>query len=155
VKYILIIFVFFFNACSIKEYKNTQTKIIIIKSPKLKFGDVGYIRNTDKSIELELFVAGNVIEKITINHLICVTKGCMDKSTFNQEYLNSSYPTDILQNILLANEIYSGKNKQKTNNGFKQNIKNKEVDIIYKVSKNLTYFKDKKNKIIFKIKDTK
>ena len=154
-KYILIIFVFFFNACSIKEYKNTQTKIIIIKSPKLKFGDVGYIRNTDKSIELELFVAGNVIEKITINHLICVTKGCMDKSTFNQEYLNSSYPTNILQNILLANEIYSGKNKQKTNNGFKQNIKNKEVDIIYKVSKNLTYFKDKKNKIIFKIKDTK
>ena len=68
-KYILISFILLFSACSTKNYEVTQTKIIIIKSPKLKFADVGYIRNSDKSIEMELFVAGQAIEKITINHL--------------------------------------------------------------------------------------
>ena len=70
-KYILIAFALLFTACSTKNYEITQTKIIIIKSPKLKFADLGYIRNSDQSIELELFTAGKAIEKITVNHLIC------------------------------------------------------------------------------------
>ena len=154
-KYLLVIVVLFFTACSVKNYENTQTKIIIIKSPKIKFADIGYIRNTQNSIELELFIAGNPVEKIAINHLICVSEGCMTKSSFNKEYLTFSYPDDILQNILLGYEIYEGKDKKKTDDGFEQNIKSKNVDIKYKVDSNTIFFKDKKNKIIFKIKDTK
>jgi hypothetical protein len=154
-KYLLIVFVLFFTACSIKNYEITQTKIIIIKSPKIKFADVGYLRNSEKSIELELFVAGKAIEKITINHLICVSEGCMTKSNFNKDYLHESYPSWILQNILLGNAIYDGKNKLQTQDGFEQKIENENVDITYRMSSDVIYFKDKKNKIIFKIKDTK
>ena len=155
-KYLLLTFILFFSACSIKNYETTKTKIVIIKSPKLKFSDVGYIRNSNDAIELELFSAGVAIEKITINHLVCVNSGgCMSKSGFNEDYLSASYPSDILQNILLAKPIYDAKGMQKTDVGFEQYIKDKTVDIKYKVTKNVTFFKDRKNHIIIKIKDIK
>ncbi len=154
-KYILLIFILLFSACSITNYEHTQTKIIIIKSPKIKFADIGYIRNSDKAIELELFLAGQAIEKISINHLICTSEGCMSKSGFNEEYLNAAYPDEIMQNILLGTEIYDGLNKIKTEDGFEQSIKREKVNIIYRVSTNQIFFKDRKNSIIFKIKDTK
>jgi len=152
-RYLPLVLVLFFSACSVKDYEQTQTKIIIIKSPKIKFADIGYIRNSDKSIELELFMAGKVIEKITIKHLICTSEGCMSKSGFNGDYLNSNYPDNILQNILLGLEIYNGENRVKTDDGFKQEIDTRHVGITYKVTSHAILFKDRKNKIIFKIKD--
>lgn len=152
-KYILLIFALFFSACSIKNYEHTQTKIITIKSPKIKFSDVGYLRNSDKSIELELFMAGKSIEKITVNHLICTSEGCMSKSGFNKDYLNTAYPDDIMQNMLLSHVIYDGKNLTKTTDGFEQHIRDEDVDIVYRVNSHALYFKDRKNGIIFNIKD--
>jgi hypothetical protein len=154
-KYILLIFTLFFSACSIKNYEQSSPKIIMIKSPQIKFSDLGYIRNSGDAIELELFVAGKVVEKISINHLICVSDGCMSKSGFNKDYLHPSYPENTLQNILLGKEIYDGENKLITKDGFEQTIENENVKIIYKVNSKESYFKDSKNKIIFKIKDTK
>jgi hypothetical protein len=153
-KYLPLIFILFFAACSTKNYEITQTKIVIIKSPKLKFADVGYLRNSQKSIELEIFIAGTAVEKIAINHVICVTAGCMSKRSFNEEYLHASYPEDILQNVLLGKAIYEGQNKVKTDDGFEQNIQNSDVDISYKVSANAISFKDRKNAILLKLKDT-
>ena len=154
-KYLFLIFTLLFSACSIKTYEHTQAKVFIIKSPKIKFSDLGYIRNTDTALELELFMAGNPVEKITINHLICTSEGCMSKGGFNEDYLHSSYPDEILQNILLGKEIYNGKNKTKTADGFTQKIRNLHVDISYTVNLHVVFFKDRKNRIIFKIKDTK
>ena len=145
----------FFSGCSFKNYKHEESKIIIIKTPKLKFSDLGYIRHNGNDVEMELFMAGVSVQKININHLICVEEGCMLKSDFNKDYLNATYPSNILQNILLSHEIYSGENREKTSSGFKQIIQNNDVDILYRVSTNSTFFKDKKNRIIFKIKDIK
>ena len=152
-KYIFLVIAFLFSACSVKDYEQTQTKIIIIKSPKIKFADVGYIRNSDKTVELELFIAGKSIEKFTINHLICTSEGCMSKRGFNEEYLNRAYPDELLQNILLSHTIYDGKNFTKTEGGFVQHVKDEKVDIIYRVDLHVTYFKDRNNGIILKIKD--
>ncbi len=154
-KYSLVALALFFTACSIKNYEQTSSKIIIIKSPKIKFADLGYIRNTDKALELELFLAGRAIKKIQINHLVCVDEGCMSKGSFNDEYLNSSYPDDLLQNILLGLEIYDGKNRVKTDDGFEQRIISKDVEITYSVTSSIIAFKDKKNSIIIKIKNIK
>ncbi|MCW8838328.1 MAG: hypothetical protein OQK11_06470 [Thiovulaceae bacterium] len=155
-KYFLVALVLFFSACSIKEYSHTQSKIIIIKSPKIKFADVGYLRNLNDAIELELFMAGKSIKKITINHLVCVDEeGCMSKSGFNEEYLHPSYPTELLQNILLAKPIYNSKNFLKTESGFVQKIQNEDVNIKYEVNLKTIFFKDKKNNIILKFKETK
>ncbi|ABB45110.1 lipoprotein, putative [Sulfurimonas denitrificans DSM 1251] len=152
-KHILLIFTLFFTACSIKNYEHTQTKIITIKSPKIKFSDAGYLRNSGKTIELELFIAGKSIEKIVINHMVCTSEGCMSKSGFNKDYLHSSYPDDTMQNMLLSRMIYDGANLSKNSDGFEQSIKNDDVDIIYRVDSHGVFFKDRANGIIFKIKD--
>ena len=151
--YILLTIILLFSACSVKNYEHTQSKLIIIKSPKIKFADLGYIRNSGKAVELELFVAGKVIEKISVNHLICVSDGCMSKSRFNRDYLNTAYPETLFQNVLLGYKIYAGKNAVKMQDGFEQNIEDENVNITYRVSSNTIFFKDRKNKIIFKIKD--
>ena len=154
-KYLSLIFILIFSACSTKNYEHTQTKVIIIKSPLIKFADVGYIRNSGDEIALELFTAGQRVQEITINHLICVSDGCMSKSGFNKEYLHKEYPDDILQNILLAHPIFEGKAMLKTADGFEQKIKSENINITYRVTSDVTFFKDRKNKIILKIKDIK
>ena len=152
-KYLALVFILFFSACSIKEYEYTKSKLIIIKSPQIKFADLGYIRNTAETIEVELFMAGKSIKKIEINHLVCVDEGCMSKSGFNEDYMHPSYPDDLLQNILLGMPIYDKLNLEKTEDGFAQKIKNENVYIKYKVDNKQIFFKDLRNKIIFKIKE--
>ena len=152
-KYLALVFILFFSACSIKEYEYTKSKLIIIKSPQIKFADLGYIRNTAETIEVELFMAGKSIKKIEINHLVCVDEGCMSKSGFNEDYMHPSYPDDLLQNILLGMPIYDKLNLEKTEDGFAQKIKNENVHIKYKVDNKQIFFKDLRNKIILKIKE--
>ena len=152
-KYLLLCLIIFFNACSIKNYEHSDTKIVTIKSPKIKFSDIGYVRHSGDAIELELFIAGHVFQKIHINRMICVEEGCMSKHSFNSQYLNASYPDDILQNVILGDLIYDGKNRVKTADGFTQLIHNKDVDIKYRVNSQESFFKDRKNHIIIKIKD--
>jgi len=153
-KYLLPLLVIFFTGCSIKNYEHSEAKIVTIKSPKIKFSDIGYVRHTDDAIELELFVAGHVFQKIHINRMICVKDGCMGKGSFNKEYLNTAYPDDILQNVILGRAIYAKKNLMKSSDGFVQKIKDKNVDIKYKVTAHESFFKDRKNHIIIKIRDT-
>ncbi len=154
-KYLLLCLITLFSACSIKNYEHSDTKIVTIKSPKIKFSDIGYVRHTDDAIELELFIAGHVFQKIHINKMICVKEGCMSKRSFNSQYLNAAYPDDILQNIILGDAIYGGEKKVKLDNGFIQLIHNKDVDIKYRVNSKESFFKDRKNHIIIKIKDIK
>jgi len=153
-KYFLVVAILFFASCSIKNYEHTTTKIVTIKTKKFRFSDIGYLRHSDDALQLELFMAGQVVKRIEINHLVCVSdEGCIDKKTFNTEYLSSNYPEAILQNILLGKEIFGGKNLKKTSFGFIQNILTQDVDIHYSVSQKEIYFKDRKNHILFKIKD--
>jgi hypothetical protein len=152
-KYILIAFVLFFSACSIKSYERTQSKIITIKTKSLKFSDIGYIRNSRDSLELELFEAGNSAFKVSIDNYICTNDGCMSKSSFNEEYLSEDYPPDILQNIILGKPIYDANNLSRNDAGFEQNILTQEVNIHYQVDANQIYFKDSKNNILIKIKE--
>ena len=152
-KYFLVVVVMLFSACSIKNYEHTSTKIVTIKSPKIKFSDIGYIRHTKDAIELELFVAGHVFKRIHINRLICLDEGCMSKSSFNAEYLSAAYPSSLLQNIILGKKIYDGQNSLKQEDGFIQRIKNSDVNIKYIVNSKEIYFKDRQNHILIKIKE--
>lgn len=152
-KYLSLVLILLLSACSFKNYEQTQTKIITMKTKLLKFSDLGYVRNDGNAVELELFVAGKTLFKASINHLVCTQNGCTSKAAFNAEYLNAAYPDLLLQNILLSLPIYSAKNLVRTPNGFEQKIVDGDVDIIYKVSQSETYFKDKQNNILFKIKE--
>jgi len=102
---------------------------------------------------MELFVAGKNVQNIEINYLICVDEGCMSKKAFNKRFLSEAYPEEILKNIILGYKIFHAQNLLKTAQGFEQKIENNRVNITYRVSQQEIYFKDKKNHILFKIKD--
>lgn len=151
-KFVFVFFVLLLSGCSIKNYVSNQSKLIVIKSPKIKFADLGYVRNTDDKIQVQMFIAGKMVQQIEINHLVCVNEWCYTKNKFNEEYLHYSYPENLLQNVILGKSIYNAENKLATQEGFEQFIESNDVQISYKVSKNQIFFKDKKNKIFFKIK---
>lgn len=153
-RYLLITLLLFFTACSTKSYEQTKTKLLTIKTKQFRFSDIAYLRHTNSDLELELFIAGQVFKKITINHLVCVSdEGCMSKEHFNEEFLDVNYPKNLLQNVLLGKPLFFGENLQKTDNGFKQHISSDSYDIDYRVKGKEIYFKDRQNHIIIKLKE--
>ena len=143
--------IFLLSGCSVKNYEMNESKIIVIKSPQIKYGDLGYIRGHGNSLKIELYEMGNVVKSIEINNFICVDDGCMLKNVFNKKYLNSNYPSDILENVILGHPIYDGKNLKKMYDGFGQKIKDEDVNIVYEVTHQSIRFKDSKNGILLKI----
>lgn len=134
-----------------KNYEMNVSKLIVIKSPQIKYADLGYIRGHGNSIKVELYAMGNVVKSIEINRFICVDDGCMLKTAFNEKYLSGSYPSDILENVILGHAIYDGKNLRKLYDGYIQNIKDENVDISYEVTSKQIRFRDSKNGILLKI----
>jgi len=150
------LFILLFGGCMAKPYVQTDAATIILKSPKLKFADTGYVRSNAELVALELFSAGQAVAKIEVEKLICIEgEGCMRKSSFNAEYLSQKYPDTLLENILRSRPIYEGKNLVRDDEGFEQRIVNDEVDIRYTVSPGTIYFKDRKNSVLIKIKKQK
>lgn len=143
------------TGCAPKQYTINESRLIIIKSPKLKYADLGYIRRTSEEVRVDLFVAGQAVESIEVDGLVCVNEGCMMKSSFNEEYLHPSYPDDLLKNVLLARPIFEKASMEETAEGFIQNLKSPEYNIIYKVLNGNIYFKDKKNRLLIKISKVK
>lgn len=154
-KYLSLLLILLLSACSLKNYTQTQTKIITMKTKALKFSDLAYIRSSGDAIEIELFTVGESVFKASIEYLICTQDGCMSKSAFNERYLSSAYPDSLLQNILLGRPIYGAKNSEAIEGGFEQKIVSEDVDISYRVTPREIYFRDIKNKILFKIKESK
>ncbi|QOP41981.1 hypothetical protein [Sulfurimonas marina] len=154
-KYLLIFLVLFFSACSVKQLEKSS-KMVVFKTKNIRFSDLGYIGEGKESVEIDLYVVGKAFKKISIDGMICIEgEGCMRKSSFNEEYLSSSYPDDLLKNVFLGKPIFEQKNLLRTDIGFVQIIQSNGVDIVYKVELNEIYFKDRKNKILIRIKDVK
>lgn len=142
------------GGCSTKHYSISEPKIITFKTPKLKFSDTGYIRHEGEAVEAELFTAGVAVEKISIDEKVCVSAGCLSEEEFVREYLSPEYPKDTLRRILLGELIFDGINTSEQCGGARtQYIRNEKSDIVYRLKKNETYFKDRANGIIIKISD--
>ncbi len=144
------------SGCGARPFVQTDVATIVLKTPKLRFADTGYIRQNAELVALELFSAGQAVGKFEIGTLVCVDgEGCMRKSSFNAEYLSADYPDTLMEDILRSNPIYKGKNLVKNRQGFEQNISKDGVDIRYKVTDRQIYFKDRKNSVLIKIKKEK
>ena len=141
------------SGCGAKPFVKSESARIILKTPKIKFADMGYVRSNEDVIALELFTAGQPVGKFEIENMVCVEgEGCLRKSSFNEEYLNVNYPDTLMEDILRGVPIYGALNLSKSEHGFKQNILDEYVDIKYKVSEKQIYFKDRQNGILIKIK---
>lgn len=145
---------FWMGGCATKHYTISEPKLITIKSPKLKFSDMGYIRYSDDAVEVELFTAGVAVEKISIDHDVCVSAGCMSEEAFNRDYLYAGYPRDTMRRILQGKDIFEGVGKGESPTGLsQQSIKNEKMDILYRHSVKEVYFKDRMNGLMIKIGD--
>lgn len=147
--------VLFLSGCAGKHYTQSEPKLITIKSPKLKFSDMGYLRRDGDAVEVELFAAGVAVEKISIDKEVCVTAGCMSEKNFVKEYLYELYPADTMRRVLLGQDVFEGKGKEELCNGaLYQFIRDEEMDIIYRRKPSEIYFKDRLNGLMIKILDT-
>jgi len=143
----------FLSGCGARPFVHEDAATIIMKTPKIKFADTGYIRSNKDIVALELFSAGMAVGKFEIENLVCVdSEGCMRKSSFNAEYLSAYYPDTLMENILRSKPIYNGANLLQSEHGFEQHIMDEYVDIKYKVTERQIYFKDRSNRILIKIK---
>ena len=89
---------------------------------------------------MELFVAGQLVQSIEIDSLVCVDEGCLSNSAFNAEYLDPSYPDDLLLDVLLARPIFEKASMQITDEGFIQKLKSTQYNITYKIENGNIYF---------------
>ena len=157
-KIVLTITLLLISGCSSKNIvkeKNQESAFIILKTPKIKYADMGFIYRADSFIKVEIYEMGQAIMSLTINGMnICLsTLKCMEKRDFNKEMLVASYPDTLLENIFRGKPIFGGKNLKKDNNGFTQNIEERgEYSIKYRVNGENKIFRDTKNHIKIEVR---
>jgi len=139
------------GGCAPKSYTLNESRFFIIKSPKLKFADLGYIRSNEDEVRADLFVVGKLVQSIEVSTLVCVNEGCLSKSAFNEEYLSPAYPDELILNVLLGRPIFNKASFQRTDTGFKQALTSADYNIAYKVDNGDIYFKDTQNRLMIKI----
>jgi hypothetical protein len=142
-----------FGGCTVREYTASEPKLFTLKTKQLRFNDVGFIRRTGNAVQVELFSAGQAVERFEIDYNVCVIKGCLSKSAFNAEYLVESYPDNLMRNVLLGRPIFDGRGRVATPGGFEQYLEGTAYDIAYRVEPKQIYFKDRANRILIKIRD--
>ncbi len=152
--YLLLIFLLFFTACSIKKQTLTSDScLIVFKTKKFAFADSGFLKKGKDFTNLQVFSAGNVILNLKITkNSICDGNLCLSKKEFTKRYLSKNYPENILEDILNARVIFEGKGLKKRDTGFEQMVDGgSKFAIIYRTDFGKIYFKDILNKILIKI----
>ncbi|EDO9224901.1 hypothetical protein GQ884_06800, partial [Campylobacter coli] len=65
----------------------------------------------------------------------------------NQKFFKNAYYEDILKDILEAKPLWNGKNMQKTQCGFNQNLNSANYEIFYEICDNKISFVDRISRI--------
>jgi hypothetical protein len=149
---------FVMNGCTQLSPKKQESAFIVIKTPKMKYADMGFIAHDSLNVKVEIYAAGQPLVAWEINAFnICMsTFKCMEKKDFNQEFLMASYPDTLLENIFRGEVIFKKRGYKKIKNGFEQSINDKNhYAIRYKVVDGERIFRDKLNKILIKVREQK
>ncbi len=144
-----------FSACTAQP-KKEESAFIVLKTPTIKYADMGFIRTSSSKVEVEMYAAGQPLVSIEINGMnVCMsTFECMDKHDFNKKVLHASYPDMLLENVFKAKPIFNSENLEKTEDGFTQKIQKKGLyDITYTVVSGERKFRDTINKILIKVRE--
>lgn len=105
---LFLILVLFLGGCALKQPVQSESAIILIKTPNMKFYDKGFIRHYANHIQVEIFSAGQAVLQLKIyEDRICKdTFKCQTLREFNKIYLNTSYKNNFLQ------ELFTNPNKE-------------------------------------------
>lgn len=120
--YSLLFILFIFTGCASKQLYRSDSALILIKTPKLKFYDKGFIKEYSDRLNVQIFSAGvNVLDMNIYETQVCIsTFECLDLDSFNKEYLSKNYNKEFLK------ELFSKKEKK-------------------------TLFRDRENRVLIKI----
>lgn len=151
----LLLILLFLWGCSKPEYKNQKSALIVIKSQVLRYADMGFIYAGTNESKVEIYASGQALLSLTIHpNSICMdTLKCLSPQSFNAKFLSAHYPKEFLANIFAFKPIFGGENMIKKPQGFEQRIKNKNVDIEYRVLGKKLFFRDHSNSVSIKIKE--
>lgn len=156
----LLFLIFSFSGCALKDIKEQKSKFIVMKTPEIKFADMGFISISDDKLNIQIYSSGEAVLSLNIyKDKICSGLfQCMDKKSFNKKIFHQRYPDDTLENIFLAKPIFNGKNLKKTKDGFTQDILFSGTYIIYSqisytVSNDDIIFHDKTSNILIKVQN--
>jgi len=140
------------SGCTHVEPTKQESAFIVMKTPKMKYADMGFISNSSSKVKVEIYAAGQPLVSWEINALnICMsTFKCMEKKDFNEQFLVASYPDTLLENIFRAKPIFNKQGYKKVEGGFKQTIEN---GISYSVVSGERKFRDTINKILIKVRE--
>ncbi len=156
----LLVVIIFISGCALKQPVEQNSKFIVIKTPEIKFADMGFVSTFDNKLNIQIYSSGEAVLSIDIyKDKICTsTFKCMDKKSFNKKIFHQNYPIDTLENIFLAKPIFNGENIKKTENGFTQDILFSGTyitysQISYTVSNDDIIFNDKTSNILIKVQN--
>ena len=145
-----------FSACT-PIPKKQESAFIVIKTPTMKYADMGFITSSVNTLEVEIYAAGQPLMDFEINGLnVCMSAfKCMDKKSFNEKVLSATYPDELLENIFRAKPIFNSENLEQDKEGvFIQKIVKEGVyDISYSVTGKQRTFRDTINKILIKVRE--
>lgn len=139
-----------------KESKTTKSYQVTMKTKKFAFSDAGFFIEDENMIQVQVYSSGMIIGSLKFSKNednVCVKSLCNTRKWFNENFLSLYYPETTILKILKSQPIMDRKNLKQTATGFTQEFKAYDYDITYRVTPELTYFKDRKNRIIIKFKE--
>ena len=152
----LVLILFLFAGCSQKiPYASSKAYFVVIKNSKIALADTGFIKKDEKRLNLQLFSAGAPIFDLHVKDDVCVDYICLKRESFNDEFFGYKHYDKFVEELFNMQPIYNQKNLLKTKDGFEQKIKTQDYDILYKIENGNLYFKDKRHKILIKLKELK
>ncbi|MBN2722388.1 MAG: hypothetical protein JXQ77_06165 [Campylobacterales bacterium] len=153
-KILPVILIFILTGCSIKQPMQQKSAFITLKTPEIRYADMGFISEYMGSLKVQIYSNAQPVVSLDIyQDRICMSLfECMNKSDFYRKVFHASYPDDTLEQIFSFKPIFGGLNLIKTSNGFTQNItKPDQYSISYEISDDKISFHDKINQIIIKV----
>lgn len=150
---LLLVIFLFFGGCATKHLVRSYPVLFVMKSKAMKISGTGFIERKGPSWSIDLYSAGSPLFRMKLTKRVCIEKrGCFSYVAFNEHFLDANYPSSLIADIIAKRPIFQGEGIRKTEDGFIQHIESQQFDIIYRVKKDEVYFKDKKNKILIKIR---
>ncbi|RUM43988.1 MAG: hypothetical protein DSY46_06840 [Hydrogenimonas sp.] len=148
----LFFLIFFLQGCTTHYYEAPQSALIVIKSPTLRYADMGFIYRGKRHVKVQVYASGKAVFTMTIGKRICVNQQCMSETQFYKNYLHAYYPKGTLVNIFLKRPIFGGVNfETEKGKGVQQIFENGKFDIIYTFDSTSSQFRDRTNHILIKI----
>ncbi|TLD85363.1 hypothetical protein LS70_002130 [Helicobacter sp. MIT 11-5569] len=135
--------------------QDSTPKTIFFSTNAFKFYDLGFVKSYPNHTTLEIFNAGIVLLKMDCyKDKICLNTQCYAKDSVMRKFFgNDAFRELDFNAILKGQEIFSGENKRKIQNGFEQNIMREGMELNYNTTQDSIELeiKDLQKKTIFSL----